>query len=379
MAGTSRCGCECMRETEAGDNGVGGAIAVLGAGSGGLAMAGDLALRGHRVRLWNRSRGRIEPIIGRNSAIDLIGEKVGRASLEFCTADLAEAVHDARVILVVTTADAHRELATTLAPLTRDGQVIVLSPGRTGGALEVRTELNRLCPGKRVHVAEAQTLVYACRTEAPGVVRIIGAKSAVPVAAYPASDTPTVIRILQPLFGCFEAAPNVMYTSFGNVGAILHPAIVLFNAATIERGSQFYFYHDMTPRVAEFVNEIDRERIALATAYGIDVRSVLDWMGYAYPNTGGHRLCERLRGNPAFSGIVSPSGLASRMLTEDIPTGLVPMVAFGQVVGLEMPLMRAVIGIAGALLRRDFWREGRTLARLGLHGTSSSAILKEVQ
>src|SRR6185312_4566803 len=32
-------------------------VAVLGAGHGGLALAGDLALRGFRVHLWNRSAG----------------------------------------------------------------------------------------------------------------------------------------------------------------------------------------------------------------------------------------------------------------------------------------------------------------------------------
>src|ERR1019366_5419407 len=37
-------------------------VAVLGAGHGGLALAGFLARAGHRVALWNRSEERIDPI-----------------------------------------------------------------------------------------------------------------------------------------------------------------------------------------------------------------------------------------------------------------------------------------------------------------------------
>src|SRR5437870_1630037 len=37
-------------------------VAVLGAGHGGLALAGYLAQQGHRVSLWNRSPGRLAPV-----------------------------------------------------------------------------------------------------------------------------------------------------------------------------------------------------------------------------------------------------------------------------------------------------------------------------
>src|SRR5437764_2738031 len=37
-------------------------VAILGAGNGGLALAGFLAKSGHRVTLWNRSPARIIPV-----------------------------------------------------------------------------------------------------------------------------------------------------------------------------------------------------------------------------------------------------------------------------------------------------------------------------
>src|SRR5262245_9875641 len=37
-------------------------VAILGAGHGGMALAGHLALQGHHVTLWNRSQARVTPV-----------------------------------------------------------------------------------------------------------------------------------------------------------------------------------------------------------------------------------------------------------------------------------------------------------------------------
>lgn len=44
----------------------------------------------------------------------------------------------AKIIMVVTPAAGHQDIAQRLSPYLEEGQIIVLNPGRTGGALEVR-------------------------------------------------------------------------------------------------------------------------------------------------------------------------------------------------------------------------------------------------
>ena len=244
--------------------------------------------------------------------------------------------------------------------------------------MAMRASMAPRLDGKRVFTAEAQSLVYACRASGREV-NVIGAKTFVPVAAYPTRDTQHVVETVRELFECFEAAPSVLHTGLENIGAMFHPAIVVFNAATIERGQPFFFYQDMTPRVAAFLGRIDAERLQLGEAFGIRLHSLFDWIKLAYPATEGATLCDRLRNNPAYHEIAAPTLLRSRLLTEDVPTGLVPMCSLGEAVGIEMPLMRSIVDLSGALLDADFWSTGRTLDKLGLSGMSASQILQHFE
>ena len=109
--------------------------------------------------------------------------------------------------------------------------------------------------------------------------------------------------------------------------------------------------------------------------YGIDLLSVSEWISYAYPGTPGNTLCEKMKNNPAYRDIKSPSTIFTRQLTEDIPTGVLPMLELGRAAGLEMPLMNAMVDMCSALLDMDF-RKGRSLEALGLAGLSIERIIK---
>src|SRR3970282_1140075 len=103
-------------------------------------MASDRAYMVFRVNLWNRTAERIEHIRLRGG-IGLEGAVEGEGRLEVATSDMKEAVSDAQILLVAVPANAHQDVATGLADVVQDGQVIVLNPGRTGGAIEVRNIL----------------------------------------------------------------------------------------------------------------------------------------------------------------------------------------------------------------------------------------------
>ncbi len=353
-------------------------IAVIGAGNGGQAISAYLSIQGHEVNLYHYRKEKVDALNNKNNTIKLVGAIEGDGVLHCVSTDLKKVIEGAEVIMVTTIANAHSTLAEQMAPILQENQVVVLNPGRTGGALEFLQTIKKNGCVNNVYVAEAQTLVYACRIVEDGVVNVIGVKDKVLISSVNSKRTQYVLDKVKPLYPCFEAAENVLRTSLENIGAIFHPCVLLFNAATIERQSDFWFYRDMTPAIADFIETFDRERLAVGHAYGINLLSVREWISYAYPETKGETLCEKMVNNPSYYAIKSPSTIFTRQLTEDIPTGVLPIVELGKVAGVDVSLMESMINICSALLQIDFRRDGRTLKHLGLANMTKEEILKHL-
>ena len=163
-------------------------VAVIGAGNGGQAIAGFLATQGYEVALYDIDTKKMDELrlLG---GIQLEGRLSGFGKLACFTTDIAEAVKGAEIIMVTTIANAHKAVAQSIAPYMVDGQVIILNPGRTCGALVFKQALVEAGCKARFYLAEAQTLVYACRIVKNGTVNIIGVKDEVLLSALPSKDT----------------------------------------------------------------------------------------------------------------------------------------------------------------------------------------------
>jgi opine dehydrogenase len=348
-------------------------IAVLGAGNGAHAFAGDLARRGFRVRLYNKFAHEIVDLQAARG-VTLEGAIEAFGPLELVTTDIEPVISGANIILIVVPANAHAFMAEACAPHLSDGQIILLNPGRTGGALEFHRILHELQVKAHVRIAEAQTLLFTCRLSGPARVRVTTIKRAVPLAAFPARDTSAALGAMQLLYTQFVAAADVLETGLDNIGAVFHPSTVILSASRIESGVPFEFYRDMTPGVVHFLEAIDAERMAVAHAYGVKAQTACEWLERSYEGIRGETLYERIKSNAAYAGIQAPRSLDVRYTLEDIPTGLVPIAALGELARLEMPASRGIIQVASALYHRDLWCEGRNAERLGLMGLDTSEI-----
>jgi opine dehydrogenase len=358
-------------------------FAVLGAGHGGLAMAGYLALSGFEVRLYNRTPERIEPI-RRRGAIELIahdGDEMPRGvgTLTLATSNIEEALEGVDVIMVVVPATAHACLADEMAPHLRDGQIVVLNPGRTGGALEVHHIFREKGVTADVIVAEAQTFLYASRAMNPGQVRIFRVKNSVPVAAIPAYRTPEVVKALGEAFDRFIPGDNVIKTGMDNIGAVFHPAVVVLNSARIEstRGEFEFYIEGITPAVAKVLDAVDRERVAVGAAMGFNCITAREWLYVAYDAVG-QTLHEAIHANPGYYGIQAPAHLQHRYLTEDVPMSLVPIASIGDTLGSPCPTIKSIVDLVNTMHGCNYWETGRTPEKLGLAGLELQAIRRLV-
>ena len=350
---------------------------VIGAGHGGLAMAGHLAILGHDVNLWNRSEQRVEAIIQRGS-VDIEGTVEGSGILRMATSVMSEAVRDADIVMVVIPANGHRDVAELMAPHLRNGQTVILNPGRTGGALEVSLIFRERRVPQGVTVAEAGTFLYVSRHLEPTKARIFEIKNSVPLAALPAYRTPDVLRAINPVFPQFVPGTNILQTSYDNIGMVFHPPVTMLNAAWIESHHDFeYYIEGISSSVAKVLERVDVERRAVAAAVGVNTHSAREWLYLSY-NSAGRTLYEAVQATPGYAGVQAPNTLAHRYLFEDVPMSLVPTSETGRQYGVATPTIDSFIQLASAMLERNFRQEGRTLERMGIKGMSVKELRRSV-
>ena len=338
---------------------------VIGAGSGGLAIAGDIFLQGYEVSLYNRSEERIKYIKDHDYTIQF-GDKSDKIRLNYVGNNLSEAVYHSDVIIIVITANGHSDIAEKIAPYLKDGQIILLVPGRTLGALLFSNTLNKVGCKANVIIAEANTLFFTVRSKRPDLIEIKAIKKEVSVSALYSRDTDFVIDVLSEVFHNIIKADTFLDTSFSNIGAIFHPVISIVNKKRILKKEIFNFYTDgVTKKVAQYVEKIDFEFNSIATAIGINKLSVVDWLNsrYGLPKTS---VYEMMKSNPTYQDILAPTTINHRYIWEDIPTGLVPMSSFGKALGIPTPTIDYFIEEGSKLLDTDFRSESRTLCKLGL-------------
>jgi len=350
---------------------------VIGAGHGGKAMAAHLSLMGFTTKLYNRSMDHIAAIreLGGIDLVGLNGEARDFGKLAMVTDNIEEALQDTDMIMVVIPSSAHAEVAKNMSPYLKDGQIIVLHPGRTCGAIEVAKVLRDNQCAADVTVSEAETFIYASRSDGPAQARIFRIKEAVPLAALPATHNREVLDRIHEAYPQFIDGGNVLQTGLNNMGSIFHPALTLLNAGWIEttHGDYQFYIDGVSPSVARVLEVLDRERVTVGSSLGLRTRNAMDWLKLAYDTTG-EDLYEAIHNQEGYYGIKAPPTLNHRYIFEDVPCSLVPIASLGNRFGVNVRAMDAIIALGNIVHRTDYWRRGRTVEKLGLTNYSVSEI-----
>ena len=355
-------------------------IIILGAGNGGQAMAAAIALAGYEVILYDRYEEAIAPML-QKGGIELSGVSgKGFARLVKVTTDLHETLSKTGLILVVLPAFAHAYIAHQIAPLLREDDRIILSPGSTGGALEFRKILSEHGAPKGVKVGETNTLIYACRISGPGHVKILGVKEFLGVAALPATDTQALLEPLKEIYPQTQAVENVLSTGLNNMNPVFHVFPTLTNLGWLEatQGNFRFYYDGITASVAKLVEAVDRERMALCRSLGVSTMNAIEWQKKLY-GARGDTLPEVLQSNRSYEEIQAPRSKETRLLTEDVPMGLVPMAEIAKITGVPTPFMDSAILLASEIMGQDYRATGRNLRALGLAGLNKEELLRRVE
>jgi opine dehydrogenase len=359
-------------------------VAVLGAGHGGCAAAVDLTRRGYSVRLHARNAERLEPFRAQGG-IKARGVHEGLVAIDLLTTDVAQAVRDADLIMLVVPSVAHQYYAQALAPLVDGSQPIFINPGHTGGGLHFLHELRSAGYQGRLRSCETVTLTYITRMEGPGTVNIYSYTTRLRFAALPGRETQALFDLIKPLYPNIVQAESVIETGLSNMNAVFHPPGMIMNAGWVQHShGDFLFYREgFTDAVGRVTAAVDGERLAIAEALGIPAMPFIDIFYAAGLTTKAARdsgdISRACMESEPNKSIKSPPSLDHRYVHEDVGYGLVPFAALARLAGVATPTTTALIKLASLAVGIDFMREGLTLERLGIAGMSPSDLKRFVQ
>lgn len=357
-----------------------GSVAVIGAGNVGCALAADLALRGVEVRIFNRSRERLDAIRAAGG-VAATGEIEGFAPIRVVTGSLADATEGAAVVVVAVPTASLPAYASALAEATSDEQVIWLNPGHSGGALYLTAAFERSIGPHRRRFCQLTTASHVSRLTGPAEVRVFLLPRAA-VAALPTEHLQECHATLDALLpGQFGMAQNVLEADLANVNAILHPPGMVCNAGWIEAtGGDFAFYADASTRaVGRIMDAIDHERLAIAARYDVPALPFPDlFQRLGFTANRAADAHSAVHDSQLIHPIRSPVALDHRYLHEDVAWGLVPWIHLAAAADLRTPAITALTTLAGVLNDIDYAHEGLTIKRMGLANLTAEQIRSRV-
>ena len=336
-------------------------------------MAALLSERHFDVTVWAPSVEGAQPLLeGR----PLIAEgAIEGAFLVPTTTDMAVAIRDAATIIIAVPGTGHKEVIDRLVDHLRPGQLVAISSHMSLSALYLSRELS--LRGIEVPISAWATTAVTGRRIEPGRVQVSSRRKRIACASLPSDGQEIVVQGLAELFGdVFVDASDLMTVTVMNTNPTTHLAIVLCNLTRMEYGEDWGTYHGLSEAVGRLVEGLDAERIALARRFGSSVYTIREHLHASFDlplGTVAEMAAEQhARRNGQAAG---PKSLEHRYITEDVPFGIVPLVAFGRVAGVEMPLHAAGLELISALCARRFREANDILASLSLDGMSKDRLL----
>jgi opine dehydrogenase len=312
------------------------------------------------VRLWRRDAGQVAAQRAEGSRI-VVKDVNGRhdVKLALVTADIAEAVRDAELILCPAPAFAQADIAKQLAPHLRDGQVVFLPPATFGSMIFARAAYDT---GNRADVsfAETGTLPWLTRKHGPFEVAITIRAKRLPVGVIPLAKAEHALVI--------EACGDALSGALMNAGPIIHPPLIVMNAGPIEHFERWDIHKEGTQAAIRRVTDaLDIERIKVREALGYGAPHFP--LAHHYAGEGeiwmyGRGSHDRLTDSGDWRERIVLT--EHRYMREDLRLGLSLLVSVAALAGMATPMARAFLAIGGAICGEDFAQGGRTLETLGL-------------
>jgi opine dehydrogenase len=320
-------------------------VGIVGAGSIAFGAAAYLENAGHRAMLWSPSGERTKRLATGEA---LIASGALEGTFHPAVAGSAQQLVEANdVLMIALPGYGHKAVMDAIAPFIREGQAVLISSHASFGALY----LNRLLAERGIVVP-----IVAWGTT---------------VTTVPESLSAEGLAVCQTLFGDrFVQRDGILAIALSNLNPQNHMGIALCNMTRMEHGEIWPQGLNVTPNVGRLLEELDRERIAIAEALGLNVRDIFEHfhLSFHVPKDSVSAMNQEM--HREGRGGTGPATADSRYVTEDVPFGLLMTVKLGELTGRPAVLHDAGVRIFSAMYGRDFAAENTLLDAIGMSDLS---------
>jgi opine dehydrogenase len=190
---------------------------------------------------------------------------------------------------------------------------------------------------------------------------------------YPAARTGHGLSVIREAFPVIEPCEDAMSGALMNAGPIIHPPLIIMNAAPLQHFEAWDIHNEGTqPAVRSVTDKLDQERIAIREA-----------LGYGAPH---FPLADHYNSDKWMYGNVHQKLVKSgdwhehidlhhhRYMTEDTMLGLSFQASVADWAGIDAPISNGLLAIAGGIVEQDLRKGPRALSTLGLAGMSKDDL-----
>jgi len=369
-------------------------ITIVGAGNSGCANAFAAAEAGHDVRVletisgigWDehfetlRQNGGIWGIDNTKSDKYTDYSYVGKESfqkLAMVTRDPKEAIQGADVVLICILTQYHEDLAKKIARYFQKDQLVILIPGYMGSIYYHRHSIEKPL------FAEGESTPNDARIIENGKVKILFKNVRNALSFLPADRTEEGIEIASKVFSTYRyMRSNIMDSALHNPNMIIHTVGMYAMKPMMDYCAKYHpeevpgMYRDAlsTDFAWAIIDLLDKEKMDVLEAGGCERLSYLDACKFRNEED---LTVDSLQVFESYKAITpgGPKSFDFRYITEDVPTGLVMLSALGRVMDIPTPTCDHMIQVVNKILKRDFYKEGFSLNKLGVDHLDKTALL----
>jgi opine dehydrogenase len=350
-----------------------------------MTMAVDLGLKGFKVNLFDFPEYDMNlKIVEEKGRIEAHGNLEGVVEPEVITTNMGEAIEGADAIFMTIRAYGAERFTLEAAKYMEPGQVI-MNWSSYLAALRTYRKFKEIAP-KGTVLGEGAILPYFIKPTGPAVLNVFGVKAHLWAAAMPARKTPQLMKAVKPFFPNCEPGSSVLYTSLTNPNLQVHVPPALLNTGLWEKtGGDLEFYGTlMTPKVAHVMDLIDKERMAVGKAVGIELIPKPEVLKMEYGQYGvtGETMYEVYSSFASHRswrpGLSLDDFAAKTAFGEDILYGFVFISSLGRQFNVPTPAIDTMVSLAELVLERKLWSNGVTSESLGMDGYSKEQITEYI-